>query len=183
MVLFRPEMTGREIARQCGISHMMAYRALNIFESQGIVKKSRIGRSSLYRINEDNILINSLIKPLFANEESLLKNLLKGLFERVKKHVVSIILFGSTVKGTERTDSDVDVFILVREKKEKDLVEKILPDIGSEFIKQTGNLLSPMVLTKTELNTKLYSNKILLTKIKEGETLIGVPIKEIIYDR
>ena len=59
MVLFRPEMTGREIARQCGISHMMAYRALNIFESQGIVKKSRIGRSSLYRINEDNILINS----------------------------------------------------------------------------------------------------------------------------
>lgn len=62
-------------------------------------------------------------------EEKILMELVDGILGIMKKKVISIILYGSVVKGTNTEESDVDVAILMRGNLDKETEDKL-----SEFI-------------------------------------------------
>lgn len=180
LVLHKPEMTGRELAKFCGVSHMQAYRILNEFELQGIITKVRVGKSHLFKLNEKNIIVKIFIKEIFEKEKNLLKKILNDVLCKIKDKILSAVVFGSVAEGKERPDSDVDLCVLVKDKNIIKLVEKELADIEIEFYEQTGNRLSPMVLSLNELQRKIETNKTLFSKIIAGKIIYGKPIGEII---
>lgn len=92
-----------------------------------------------------------------------------AIFSKIKKIVAAteptaeVIVFGSYARGEQRSDSDIDVLILV-DKPELTLEEEKrikYPLYDLEF--DTGQIISPLVLTKEDWEkrhvvTPLYEN-------------------------
>lgn len=177
----KPEMTGRELARFCDISHMQVHRALGEFVAQGIVLKRRVGKAYIYTFNEKNILVHAVLIPLFLKERNLLRELLNSLLKNKMNEVLSVVIFGSVAKGEERPDSDVDVFILSKKNSNDIPFKEFLSEIEVKFHQETGNRLSPIVLSINELNDKFKSNKTLVSNMLSGEVVAGKAPREFLH--
>jgi len=75
------------------------------------------------------------------------KNLPKALIKRA-------VLFGSLAKGSERPDSDIDVFIVVKNNQDKQKLEGFLDKLSNICLEVYGNRLAPYVLTEKEVSQK-----------------------------
>ncbi|HAX62154.1 MAG TPA: hypothetical protein DCX95_06365 [Elusimicrobia bacterium] len=177
------EMTGRELAGFCGVSHTQVYRSLGDLVSQGIVKMKRAGRAHLYSLNGKNIVVRDILGPFFKKEQNVLTNTVKNLFGKISVNLLSLVIFGSMADGTEKSYSDVDIFILVKDDKTKKLLEKMLPDIEADFYEMSGSRLSPVVFTLPELKKSAVVNKTLLEKIFSGKIIMGVSPREFVYGK
>lgn len=173
LILHKPEMTGREIARFSGISHMQAHRLLNSFEKEGIVIKKIVGKSNLFKINEKNVIVNVFMNYLFKKEKNLIADLINGLFLKIKDNILSIVFFGSVARGNERPDSDVDLFILVKDKKAEALINKELKNLEVIFHEKTGNRLSPLVMQIADYKKRAKSKKTIISEIISGKVIFG----------
>lgn len=58
------------------------------------------------------------ISYLNNQEKKVIESFVKELRKRLGNNIISIRLFGSKVKGDFKEDSDIDIFILVKEKRE-----------------------------------------------------------------
>jgi predicted nucleotidyltransferase len=180
MVLNKPSMTGRELARFCRISHMQAYRVLGQYEAQGILVRRSAGNSYIYSLNEKNVIVNKFLRRMFEPEKTLLPDLLNEFLREILPYALSITLFGSAAEGTERPDSDVDILILLKEESGIRQVKNKLEDIEIGFFEKTGNRLAPIILTPNEFKNKIGGNKSLFNKIMEGKTLFGKELRRAI---
>ena len=92
-------------------------------------------------------------------KELILTSIPKGL---VKKAV----LFGSVGKGEEKAGSDIDVFFLVKEAKDKEKLESALEKLSNACLEAYGNGLSPYILTEQESRKKAREK--LLSQVNKG---------------
>jgi predicted nucleotidyltransferase len=84
----------------------------------------------------------------------------KEILEMIKKSVKSkapnatVILYGSRARGDNRPDSDVDILILLDQKRISREDEKRVkyPLYDIEF--ETGKIISPLVLTKSDWESR-----------------------------
>ncbi|MEI8218870.1 MAG: nucleotidyltransferase domain-containing protein [Elusimicrobiota bacterium] len=179
----RPEMTGRELARFSKISHMQVYRNLDDLNAHGIVTKKRVGSAYVFSLNEKNVLVKDVLNTLFQKEGKLLDDVLKAIFLEKTSNMLSVVVFGSAAKGEEKPASDVDIFILTKNESESILVNDFLSDAELRFYEQTGNRLSPIVMTITELKGKYKTNKTLFSRILSGKVVSGRSPEEFINGR
>jgi predicted nucleotidyltransferase len=77
------------------------------------------------------------------------------LVKYIKKlPVIQAVLFGSTARGDEKPNSDIDLFLLVRSQTEKKEVEKSLDELRDRILTIYGNVLSDYILTEKEYGEK-----------------------------
>lgn len=183
LVETRPEMTGRELSRFCKISHMQVYRNLDDLKAYGIVTKKRVGGAYVYSLNEKNVLVKDVLDTLFRKEGKLLDDVLKAILQVKAGNMLSVVVFGSAARGEERPTSDVDIFILARNENESNLIRDFLSNAELRFHEQTGNRLSPIVMSIAELKDKYKTNKTLISKILSGKVISGKSPEEFIYGR
>ncbi|MDI6735821.1 MAG: nucleotidyltransferase domain-containing protein [bacterium] len=93
---------------------------------------------------------------LSKTEKKIIIAFVKELREKFGENILSVRLFGSKVRGDFTRDSDIDIFILVREK--KDVRDKI-SDISYDYFFKTNLPLSTVVysLFEYEKNKELGS--------------------------
>jgi predicted nucleotidyltransferase len=77
------------------------------------------------------------------------------------------VLFGSVVKGTERDDSDIDIFIVSRA--EKSQVQAEMKNLIRVIINKFGNMISPMIKNDTEMKDMKSSS--IYKELKKGDVL------------
>jgi predicted nucleotidyltransferase len=83
-----------------------------------------------------------------------------GILEKVKQIVIDkeptakIYLYGSRVRGTSKKDSDWDLLILVDKERVTYEIEKNLTDSLYDLEFDSGEIISPMVYSEQEWNTK-----------------------------
>lgn len=81
----------------------------------------------------------------------------RRLKKMLGKQLVSILLFGSKARGNVHEDSDTDIFILVKNKKNNvnDKIAQVTADVLDDY----GILLSPVSydLHEAEMNIKMHS--------------------------
>ena len=150
-------MSEREIASVLKVSHMSVNRTLRELSELNFVNFITVGKAHLWRVNRKSYafqVLSKLVKgvseiklPLEDLKKTILKTLPKTLIKRV-------ILFGSLVNGSERPDSDIDIFILVRNKQDKQRIETSLEKLSNKCIELYGNRLSPYVLTEREMKQR-----------------------------
>jgi predicted nucleotidyltransferase len=150
-------MSEREIASILKISHMSINRAMKELTDINFVDFVTVGKAHLWRVNTKSYAYKtlsslmrgiSLVKPPLEDLKStILENLPKNL---VKKAV----LFGSIAKGLEKTDSDIDIFILVRDKDAKETLGLSIEKLSRICFELYGNRLAPYVLTEKESRQK-----------------------------
>ncbi|MBN1621451.1 MAG: nucleotidyltransferase domain-containing protein [Endomicrobiales bacterium] len=105
------------------------------------------------------------------------KNILKRLINKLYKYeyLVGIILFGSFARGDASKKSDVDVFILLSEKKYKDRIENELLEIKSKRVFQ------PVVRAIDELEKSdptFFQNMLREGKVVYWKNMVDVDISE-----
>jgi len=150
-------MSEREIASVLKISHMSVNRAMAAMEKINFVNCKTIGKAHLWTVNRKSYAYQAVKKYLSAINsyptplDSLKRLLLKYL---PKSKVVHLILFGSVAKGEECINSDIDVLIVVKTKRAKDVLEPTLEKLSSRCLDMFGNRLSPYILSEREWKTK-----------------------------
>lgn len=150
-LLIAPERrwTGRELAKAAGVSSAQAARDLHDFSDAGIVLYEVHGRSFVWRLNADNALYPAL-RQLFLQEAGLRDELLRELSMQLRSSAIrKARLFGSIARGDERPDSDVDVFIEVKNSSGRREIEEVLQKARDRIWKRFGNPLAPLVYTSS----------------------------------
>ncbi len=176
------ELNGREIAAATGLSHVKVHTALKELGQYGVVTMRGQGRSILYRLNADNVLVKRLLVPLFENEERL-GNLLSDILARYLKASApkSVILFGSFATDRARPDSDIDVLVISSRQNTVKSLEMALAKAETSITIGFGNHLAPIVMDEAEFREKFRKgNKFIRSVVKNGKVLFGMSINELI---
>jgi predicted nucleotidyltransferase len=139
----------RQLASLLGSSVGTIHRELVSFEKSGILNSEKVGNLRFFYINKTNPLFTELKQMIFKTEG------IKGRVEEELKKIRGIktaFIYGSFAKEEERSDSDVDLF-LVGEIDEDELVHKI-----SALEREFSREISYTIYTENEL-TKEKKNK------------------------
>jgi uncharacterized protein len=101
----------------------------------------------------------------------------KNILERIKRIVMEkdpsakVYLYGSRARGTMKPDSDWDLLILLSKSKLTDDMERNLTSPLYDLEFETGEVISPMVYTETEWNTRHCVTPFYSNVMKEGKLL------------
>lgn len=162
-------MSEREIASILKVSHMSVNRKMQELADINFVNFITVGKAHLWKVNRKSYsfkVISSLIKgisginePIEDLKSTILKNLPKTLIEKV-------ILFGSVAKGKEHVNSDIDIFILIKDMKSKKEIESSIYELSKKCFELYGNRLAPYILTNNEMKKK--KNSKIISEIERG---------------
>jgi predicted nucleotidyltransferase len=162
------EFTESELERIAGIPQASVHRNVKSLLDNGLLDRKRIGKANLYSLNKEHIL-HPLLFSNFEAERNVLVELKNMIEESVKSlpEIELAVLFGSIVKGMERADSDVDIFIVC--KGEKSELEDKLTGLTNSSQNKFGNPVSLMIKHKEELQDLKTTS--IFREIKNGELI------------
>ena len=152
---------GREIARKTGFSAPATHTALKDLYSQGILKRSIIGKQHLYRLNTENRIVKEILIPTFKKELSIKEDVSDFIRSQIIDHnidkkISSIYLYGSFIREKKDKVNDVDLAVIVTKSHDKDQVEKIfLEKISGSFYNYFDAHLDVYLKSKTEFINKV----------------------------
>ncbi|MFA5086245.1 MAG: nucleotidyltransferase domain-containing protein [Candidatus Paceibacterota bacterium] len=149
------EYTEKEIGDLTETKKSAVNLALRSLSEEGIVKKRKVGRTSLYSAGTDNMVIKEL---------KVLQNILLiyPLIEKLKPEGQRVILFGSAARGTNTPESDIDLFV---EGNDIDKIRKIVN--GSEF----GDKIQLIAKTPKEMLEINEQKPLFFQEIEKGKII------------
>ncbi len=80
---------------------------------------------------------------LSRNEKKVVKSFVEELRNRLGNEIIKIVLFGSKIRGDFSEESDIDIFILVKEKTSS-IMDKV-GDLTADYIFDNDLPLSPVL--------------------------------------
>ena len=155
---------GREISKKLRISLGAVHAALLSLEKRRILHSQHVGKTTLYRIDALNPIIQS-----FKVLNTLL--VLEPLIEAICGISRRVILFGSYATGSFAASSDLDLFIVSREK------EKLLKIIGS-LKRKSGLDVRPIIKDQVEWMKLERGSPEFFDELRRGITLWEKPVGE-----
>lgn len=138
-----------EIAKNIDISVGACNQSLKELLSLGLVLLEKKGRMNFYQLNNENFLAKQFKIFLKVLEIS-------SLLDKIKKISIKIVLFGSSSRGENISDSDIDLFILSRQK--ESIVESIKRMPKNVNIKAI--IKTPSELVAMETNDPVFAKEI-----------------------
>lgn len=162
------EFSESELQRIAGIPQASVHRNVKSLLENGLLDRKRIGKANLYSLNKEHILY-PLLSSSFEGERNVLVELKKVIAGVVKNlpEIELAVLFGSIVKGMERADSDVDIFIVCQGDKLQ--LEEKLRDLIFVIENKFGNPVSLMIKHDEELED--LKARSIYKEIKSGEVI------------
>ena len=123
-IVFKDKIFGvNEVAKQLNLSKGLVSKYFNILSKEGILKKGKKGF-----VVQNNSIVKSL-KIMFS-----LQKINTKLFKKYG-FIKAVGIYGSSVKGTNSEDSDVDMWIRVNNVKKEDRIK-----LSSELRKKIENI-------------------------------------------
>lgn len=161
------EFYEREIARKTGISYGSANKVLNELCSNGLLKRRQEGKMYFYSLDKTNAMLRQ-----FKILNTLV--LLQPLIEQLKNITKKIVIYGSCAQGTDASESDIDLFIISKQKR------KVLQIIGNLSLGKgfEGIKIQPVIQTPIELLEGEKEDKEFLSLVREGIILWEKPVDE-----
>lgn len=177
------ESSGRQIAKEISVSPAACHKALQELHQQKVLNFKNIGKTHIYSLNEKNILITNLIKPIFQQESGLpgaIYEVIKEAFISKSEGITAAAVFGSVASKNEQSSSDIDLLIVVLNEKDKTRIDEIINELNNNILKTHGNIVSPYVLTEKEFRTK-YANKlpVILNILNSHKLIYGKTLEKI----
>lgn len=144
------EATGREFARRAGISAPWAVRILESYEQLGLVHRHSAHGADHWRLNQEHALVPEILN-LLAADERLWKRLVRDLRPLIADRAVrKAAIFGSLARGDADSDSDVDLLLIVSDRRAKTRLRKAAFDAGLIILRRFGNPLQALIYTSGE---------------------------------
>jgi predicted nucleotidyltransferase/predicted transcriptional regulator len=175
------QFTIHEIATKTNISYSYVYRQIEALKGKGIIIVDRRSNRKYCRPNYENtevktslVRISNQIAEDFLMKRSKLflvtEKLISVLPKKTNFNLLSVVLFGSLVKGTDSKKSDIDLFIIVPSKNKYDeIVDMECVALSKGFDIEINPMVSEPTNLLTMLNDKeqnvakeILKNKIIL---------------------
>ncbi len=153
----------RELAKTARLSVGASAQALSYMKKTGIATLAVIGRTHQYRANLESPLCRQW-KMLFNTEMIENSGVVAGLRERIPD-VQSILLYGSSARGTNDEKSDIDMLVISHKPAKADL----------GFVRRLGKDANVAILSladwkrKAEKDRVFYENVIYDSIVLYGE--------------
>ena len=107
------------------------------------------------------------LKHLTDKEKAAVQRFETAARDILSHNLILLEVFGSKARGDYKSESDIDVFVLVK-KFNPDVMEKIAA-ISSEISIEQGILISAVVLSESEYNNNRDANTLFVQEIdKDG---------------
>jgi uncharacterized protein len=106
-------------------------------------------------------------KKAMSEKIIILKDLKNDLNKYFGNELINIFLFGSQAKNTENSESDYDILILLKTKKDWKTKEKIF-DICYDIDLKHNILIDPHILAEEELLTSRGKQPIFVNAMQNG---------------
>jgi len=166
------KFTGREIARLVNVSSSRASEVLELFRKNGVANRIKIGNAFAWTINQESILVEE-ISGLINLNERIYEDMKSEILEAFNKEerVVKIILYRSVSKRKRKKDSQINIYIIVKNKKDKEIAGKMVHKINNYLLPRYGNVIYELIYSEREW--KLKGNDKMIKKIEsEGEVIL-----------
>ena len=166
------KFSGREIARLSGTSPSRASEILGLFWKNGLANRLKIGNTFEWSHNQESIL-SKKIHDFIDLDEKIYQDLKSRIHKALDKenNVIRAVLYGSVTQGTEKHNSDIDLFILVKNEKDKEAIVKAIDALNFNLIPSYGNVISALIYSQREWKLKKES-EILKHIETEGEDIL-----------
>lgn len=157
--------TGRQIAKLIGYSAPSTHDSLKDLRGRNILKLEIIGKQHVYTLNEEDRIVQKIIRPIFAVESNIkneIRDFLLKEFKRakIKTKIASLILYGSMQTEKAKKGSDVDVAVVVYRSAGMRQVEYIfLSEIAPKFKAYFGVQIDPYIKSVADFRELLKKNK------------------------
>jgi predicted nucleotidyltransferase len=136
---------------------MSVNRTMQELQEINFVHPGRVGRAHIWRVNRrsHSYQVLSQVLKTFSSINSPLEDLKETILANLPLPVIQkLVLFGSVAKQAERHDSDIDIFILVKDEPAKAEIHAAVEALSLICLERFGNALSPYVLTRKSLREK-----------------------------
>lgn len=170
------------MARATGISHVICSRSLQELSQHGLVKMRKVGRSILYSLNKEHILVDEILLPLFIKEKRLFRSLTRTILGPLSgPKPISILLFGSqTDEKRARPDSDFDILCVIPDETNLKKFKNEISQSEVQVEKKFGNGVSLLIMKRNEyLKRRKKKDPLLLDIEEQNRLLFGKHIREI----
>ena len=183
LIKSRVPMNGREIGKAIGLSHVRCHTILKEFSQQGIVSLRQIGRSTVYELQQNHIVVKDWLKPLFLKEEQLKSSLARTATNYLSIKPLSIILFGSIAKKQDRYGSDIDILLIMPDNANLKTCKREITGSEEKITQLYGNHLSPLFIKRAAFIRKLkMEDQFLKDVLKYGYSIYGRAFSELLTD-
>ncbi|MBU0497511.1 MAG: nucleotidyltransferase domain-containing protein [Candidatus Thermoplasmatota archaeon] len=159
----------KEIARKTGIGSGTVNIFLRNILQDTILTKEIIGNVHLYKLNNDHILVKQLktVHTLLVLEQ------ITFIPQLLQKHdaILTVVLYGSYASGENDSKSDLDVLLLVKEKKP-------ITVFSQQIEKKVGKNVSIQMMTSAEWRLLKDKDPIFYEAILENHIVLwgsGLP--------
>ncbi len=169
-----------ELAKEAGVSVSEVNRQIKDLVNVGLVAMERVGKSKVYRANQQHFLYEPL-KGVFRGLGEIYREIADKVARFItKKHEVkAVVLFGSLALRKLRSDfvkepSDVDIMIIVEDESQiKSIRDDVLDFVSSEVFPVYGINIYPIVLSVDEYVSGLSKDVFIMDVHTRGEFLYG----------
>ncbi len=157
--------TGRQIAKLVGYSAPSTHDSLKNLHERNILKLDIIGKQHIYALNEDDRIVQKIIRPMFAAESNFKNEIRDFLLDKFKKNkikakIASLILYGSVQTEKAKKGSDVDVAVVVSRAVDLRPVENVFSSqIIPQFKAYFGVQVDPYIKSADEFKQRFKKNK------------------------
>jgi len=182
LIFLERSVTGREATRLAGVSQI-AQRSLDEFVLVGVLECTVTSGAYHYRVNERNYLV-PFLRSLFEAEEKRQSMISDSLRHVLHRHpgVLSAVVFGSAARGEETAESDLDLLVVVEERKSKESVQEALRELASTFLSEHGVTLSPVLLTTSEVRQQMGDrDSFAAHAFSQSRNVYGPSVEELIH--
>jgi len=175
--------SGRELAKNAGISPPSCLEALSKLERLKIVNRQIGGNVHIYTLNFDNYLVKEGILPLLEIEQSIPSKIVIQLRKFLSKITISVILFGSVSREEETNGSDYDICIVYQNQNDKKKLEEIINKIRQNFYSLFGISIAPYFISVKDFKQRGDKKLPPVNNIvKEGKVIFGKSIRNLLND-
>ncbi|MDP3041987.1 MAG: nucleotidyltransferase domain-containing protein [Candidatus Omnitrophota bacterium] len=157
--------TGRQIAKLVGYSAPSTHDSLKNLHERNILKLDIIGKQHIYALNEEDRIVQKIIRPMFAAESNFKNEIRDFLLNELKKNkikakIASLILYGSVQTEKAKKGSDVDVAVVVSRVSDLRSVENVFSfEVIPRFKAYFGVQVDPYIKSADEFKKRLKKNK------------------------
>jgi predicted nucleotidyltransferase len=174
LMCLNPErkFSGREMARLLNQSASRVLEVLELFRKNAVVNRETVGRASQWGLNKESVVVEE-VSSLINMERKIYMELKSKIYETLirEKSIQKVVLYGSVARKKEKPESDIDVFILVTTKKDKELAAELVGKLNKYLLPRYGNVISESIYSEREW--KDMEKTTLFKKIEsEGEIIL-----------
>ncbi len=157
------------------LPHATVFRTIKGLEHYGILRSSKVNRKDIvYEFTRQSPLVRELERLMSAEKHAartIAAEFIRNITtKRIKAGIKSIILYGSTVRGTMKPGSDIDILIVMNRREKKQ--EQRIHDIAAQLSLRYNIVISIVIMDKQEIRQE--KKKLFLQSVKESmEVLYG----------